>query len=228
MTFGGLTLAGKLPLVPCPRGRLTAFPGPPRSVGPCRAGGAARRPSARATDARVAGRTAPSAARGSHPPGQGSWPGGHPWGRVHVLAPSWCGGGEGRRPTCQPPGDPQTRCVGDGALHVSPMPWVSPRPMAPALLAPADARHTMCSCGTRPGKAWALEVYTRDTETYSRRKTGARRTPTVGTAASRGRGPRQPLGEAAGRVWWPGLGARPSSPSLGLVYPHPSARGALT
>lgn len=122
-TFGGLTLAGKLPLVPRPRGRLTASPGPPRSVGPCRAGGAARRPSARTrTPESQAGRTlcrpqSTSPGQGSRPQSLKSWPGGHLWGRVHILAPSWCGGGEGRRPTCQPPGDPQTRCVGDGALH---------------------------------------------------------------------------------------------------------------
>lgn len=197
-TFGGLTLAGKLPLVPCPWGRLTTFPSPRTRRG-------------RAEPGELPGGPAPSAARGSHPPGQGScpqslksWHGGHLWGGVHILAPSWRGGGEGKRPTCQPPGDPQTRCVGDGALNVLPMTWletrVSPRPVAPAVPAPADAGHAMCSCRTCPGKARALGVYTRDTETYSRRKTGARRTPTVGTATSRGRDPGQTLGEAAGQV----------------------------
>lgn len=152
-TFGGLTLAGKLPVVPRPRGRLTAFPAPAlrgamQSPGSC--------PEAQRSDADtgVAGRTAPSTAHGSHPAGQGSrpqslksWPGGHLWGGVHILAPSWHGGGEGRRSSCQPPSDTQTRCVGDGALRVPPMTWletrVSPRPVAPAPSAAVDAVHAV-------------------------------------------------------------------------------------
>lgn len=178
---------GNCPLVPCPRGGWTAFPAPGARWGPGRAemdelpGGPApghggrshrkkgstfRRPRFTSTRPEVT------------PQSLYSWPGGHLRGGVHILAPSWSGGGEGRRPGCQPPGDTQTLCFGGGALHVPPPRGgretrVSPRPALPPPSAPAHTVHTRFSCGMRTGKARALGVYTTDTDTYSRRKKGA-------------------------------------------------------
>lgn len=50
---------------------------------------------------------------------------GVPCGGVHIRAPSWSGGGEGRRPSCQPPGDTRPRVshrCASGAVPFMPRP----------------------------------------------------------------------------------------------------------
>lgn len=120
-TFGGLTLARKLPPYPLPSGRADGWSCPQSLVGqpqPQEEGQHLPPPAVHTPQAR------------GHPQSLNSRPGGSPVGGVHILAPSWSGGGEA----------PQL-----------PAPWGHRTPCLPSLC-PAQA-HAATSASSRRRRA---------------------------------------------------------------------------